>query len=157
MIEPDKIETIKDEAIFFIRKTGSYTKSPNDAWRAMREFIATNQLNNEGLRFFGISLDNPQITAEDKLRYDAAILVTTIKEKGEAGERVLKGGKYAVFTHKGRYANLEKTFVQIFNKWLPASKEKLDESRDSFCEYINMENIKTKPQELNTKIYIPIV
>jgi AraC family transcriptional regulator len=156
MIEPDKIETIKEETILFIRKTGSYVKSPNDAWRAMREFIAANQLNVAGLRFFGISLDNPEITAEDKLRYDAAILAPTIKGKGEVGEKVLKGGKYAVFTHKGRYANLEKTFSQIFIKWLPASKEKLDETRDCFCEYLNMENIKIKPQELITKIYIPI-
>ena len=157
MIHPDKIETIRDETILFLRKTGSYAKSPNEAWRGMREFIASSKLNVEALRFLGIWLDNPRATPEDQLRYDAAIVAATIKGKGDVGEKALKGGKCAVFTHKGRYAHLDKTFTQIYMKWLPVSNEKLDETRECFCEYFNMENLKTNPQSLITKIYIQIL
>lgn len=156
-MQPDKIETIKDETILFIRKNGSYTQATNDAWRAMREFIKTSELNPLALRYFGISHDNPKVVPEEKLRYDAAILAPTIKPTGDALEGILKGGKYALFTHKGRYSNLEKTFSQILSKWLPKSGEKFDEARSSFCEYFDMEKMKTNPQDLITKIYIPLL
>ena len=155
MIHPDKIETIRDETILFLRKTGSYAKSPNEAWRGMREFIASSKLNVEALRFLGIWLDNPRATPEDQLRYDAAIVAATIKGKGDVGEKALKGGKCAVFTHKGRYAHLDKTFTQIYMKWLPVSNEKLDETRECFCEYFNMENLKTPEEVLvDTLFYV---
>ena len=153
----DKIETIKDETIIFIRKLGGYTQSTNDAWRVMRDFIKTNELNPLALRYFGVSHDNPRVVPEEKLRYDAAIVAPGIKPNGDLSEGILKGGKYALFTHKGRYSNLEKTFSQIMLKWLPKSGEKFDETRSLFCEYLDMEKMKTKPQELITKIYIPLV
>ena len=78
-------------------------------------------------------------------------------EKGDVGHQILKGGKYAIFTHHGPYDGLEAVFHRIFLKWLPDSREIFDETRSTFCEYFKMELIKTAPAELVvTKLYIPL-
>ena len=158
MIKPDKIETsLPDLHLLFVRRYGNYAESPWTAWQAMISFINENHWDRSKIRYFGISHDDPQVTNEDKLRYDAAILAPHGgKEKGEVGKQVLKGGKYAIFTHHGAYAGLEEAFNRIFLKWLPDAKETFDESRAVFCEYFNMEYVKTDPEKLMTKLYIPL-
>jgi AraC family transcriptional regulator len=158
MIKPDKIEkSLPDLSLLFVRRYGNYTQSPSAAWRAMNDFIDENRLDRSKIRYFGISHDDPQVATEEKLRYDAAILITEErKEKGEVGRQVLKGGKYAIFTHHGSYDSLEETFNRVFLKWLPDSTETFDESRAVFCEYFNMECQKTDPAKLMTKLYIPL-
>lgn len=159
MIKPAKIEKfLPDLNLLFVRKCGNYTQSPWAAWQAMNGFINENHLDRSKIRYFGISHDDPQVTtSEDKLRYDAAILVSEgCKEKGEVGHQRLKGGKYAIFTHRGSYDGLEEAFNRIFLKWLPDSREVFDESRAVFCEYFNMECVRTEPEKLVTELYIPL-
>lgn len=146
MIQPDKIEKISDLNLLFVRRCGNYTQTPSAAWQAMGSFIDANHLDREKLRRFGISHDDPAVTSVEKLRYDACILtLSPVKEKGEVGRTVLKGGKYAIFTHLGGYDKLEETFNRIFLVWLPQSKEQYDESRPPFCEYFKQEYVKTDP------------
>jgi len=155
MIKPEKIETLSDLNLLFIRRCGSYMKTPHEAWQAMWSFIEANHLNT--VRRFGISHDDPSVTSEDKLRYDACILApTSVKEKGEVGRIILKGGKYAAFTHHGSYKKLSETFNRIFLVWLPQSHERFDETRSPFCEYLKTEFIQIDPSKLVTMIYIPL-
>ena len=158
MINPDKIEkSFPDLNLLFIRRYGNYTKSPWAAWEAMIGFINENHLDRSKMRYFGISHDDPQITSEDKLRYDAGILAPLdVAAKGEVGHQILKGGKYAIFTHRGSYDGLEQTFDKIFLKWLSNSSEHFDENRPVFCEYFYMEYVRTNPDKLLTKLYIPL-
>lgn len=158
MIKPDKIEkNLPDLDLLFIRRYGNYTQSPGEAWPALLQFMNENHLDRSKVRCFGISHDNPQVTNEDKLRYDAAILnFPGIKEKGEVGRQTLSGGKYAIFAHHGSYYGLEETFDRVILKWLPESKESFDGSRPVFCEHFNMEFIETNPKKLVTKLYIPL-
>ncbi len=157
MIHPDAIQKIDDLELLFIRSVGDYSKSPSEAWIKLHKFIEENSLDSKKLRYFGISHDDPNITPEGKLRYDAAILAPGVKERGEVGREILQGGKYAVFTHKGPYSTLEESFNRIFLKWLPASKETFDETRRCFTEYFHLEFVKTNPEKLVTKIFIPLL
>lgn len=109
------------------------------------------------VQYFGISHDDPHVTNEDKLRYDACILAPkNIQPKGSLGRQILKGGKYAIFTHNGSYDKIDETYDRIFFKWLPDSKENVDENRPCFAEYFNIEFVKTDQSKLITKIYIPL-
>ena len=157
MLKPDKIiQDLPDLNLLFARGYGSYTKSPDEAWQKMMRFIKENHLDPSKMRYFGISHDDPKVTSEDKLRYDAAILAPQgIKEKGEISRLVLKGGKYAIFTHNG--SDFEEIFDNIFLKWLPNSKENFDMTREIFCEHFNMEYTKMEPEKLISKIYIPLI
>lgn len=45
-------------------------------------------------------------------------------------KKILRAGRYAVFTHRGTFANLFKTYQYIFGTWLPAAGEELDGRED---------------------------
>src|SRR5579871_3579016 len=153
MIHPDKIEKMGDLNVLFIRKKGNYEKSPWEAWPAMGQFIQKSGLSGVHVRRFSISHDDPQITGQEKLRFDACILAPThIKENGEIGRQIIQGGNYAIFTHIGPYEKLEETFISIFCKWAPTTHEKLDDlDRPCFCEHLNMEYVWSEPDKLITK------
>lgn len=155
-IHPEKIEKISDLDLLFIRRLGKYTESASQAWESLHAYIDEHHLNRATLRYFGISHDDPRVTSEDKLRYDACILAPKGIAKGKIGHQTLKGGKYALFTHKGSYASLDQTFDRIFLKWLPDSQEHFDDTRPVFEEYFNIEFAKTDESKLLTKIYIPL-
>lgn len=156
-VYPDKIDKIEDLDLLFIRKVGEYAESGAQAWMAMHAFIDENHLDRAKLRYFGITHDDPHVTTEDKLRYDACILAPkSIQPKGLVSRQVLKAGKYAIFTHRGSYDQIDKTYDGIFFRWLPDSKENIDEKRSCFAEYFNIEFIKTDQSKLVTKIYIPL-
>lgn len=158
MINPDKIEDIKEIPLLFIRRTGEYMTSADKAWKAMYAFIEEKGLDKSKLRYFSISRDDPNITNVEKLRFDACIEAQRgIQEQGEISRQVLKGGKYAIFTHQGPYAGLKAVFDQIFIKWFPESMRNFDENRVVFCELFNIESIDKDESKLMTKIYIPIV
>jgi AraC family transcriptional regulator len=152
---PEYIE-FKELPILFIRRTGNYKKSSSQAWPELLAFVKAHGLDLQNVRCFGISHDDPSVTSEEHLRYDACVATPQdLKPKGEVGKKVLKGGRYAVFIHKGPYQQLENTFDLIFGNWYPSSGEKLEES-PCFCEYLNLEEKVSNPEALLTKIYIPL-
>jgi AraC family transcriptional regulator len=156
-ISPERIGKTEDLDLLFIRKLGDYSESGPQAWESMHAFINENHLDKTKIRYFGITHDDPNVTTEDKLRYDACILAPkSIQPSGSVGRQVLKGGKYATFTHNGSYDEIDQTYDRIFFKWLPDSKENLDETRPCFAEYFNVEFVKTDQSKLVTKIYIPL-
>jgi AraC family transcriptional regulator len=156
-ISPEKIEKTKDLDLLFIRKVGEYSESGTQAWISMHAFIDEKQLDRTKIRYFGILHDDPHVTTEDKLRYDACISAPKdVQPNGSVGRQVLKGGKYAIFIHNGSYEKIDETYDAIFFKWLPDSKESIDETRPSFAEYFNIEFVMTDQSKLMTKIYIPL-
>ncbi|MBA3721658.1 MAG: AraC family transcriptional regulator [Parachlamydiaceae bacterium] len=157
MIKPDKIEKISDLNLFFIRRFGNYVTSSKIAWDEMIDFIKDNQIDKSKLRYFSISHDDPQVTSEDNLRFDACIQTSQrIQEKGEVSRQLLKGGKYAVFTLHGPHNNLQEMFDRIFLKWLPDSKDGFDDTRPVFCEHFNLDYVNKDESKLITNIFIPI-
>ena len=67
----------------------------------------------------------------------------------------IKGGSYAVFTHKGLASSFKQTFDYIFKEWLPASNYLLDETRAHFEVLGN----KYKNNDPNSEedVWIPII
>lgn len=74
--------------------------------------------------------------------------------EGNVNLKTIKGGKYAVFIHKGPYQNLAPLFHLICSEWLPNSDYK---ARDlpMFQVYLN-DCQKTQPEDLLTEIYLPL-
>ena len=69
-------------------------------------------------------------------------------------EKTLCAGKYAVFTHRGTFANLSKTYQYIFGTWLSTAKEELDDRED--FEVYEREVLSFDDPNNEVKIYIPI-
>lgn len=145
-----------EQKVLFVRKTGRYDKAAAEAWPTLMRFAYSRKLIGKNTKGIGISHDNPDITPEEKIRYDACITINKdIKPEGEVGLQTISGGRCAVFLHKGPYDKLGETYNAIFSQWLPASGETLREA-PCFEEYLNRDPRRTKPENLRTEIYIPI-
>jgi len=150
-----EIINFKPVDIIFVRKTGSYMKAGKAAWDNIMKFAGAKNIINENTKFFGICHDDPKTTPEEKIRYDACIVIDNdIETSGEVEKKTIEAGKYAVFTHKGPYENLMDTYTLIYSKWLPESGHQV---LYTACieEYINY-SPDGDPKDFVTKLYIPI-
>lgn len=151
-----EIRSIPEQNVLFVRKTGPYAKAAGEAWGALMKYAYSRRLMSRETKGIGISHDSPDITPEDKIRYDACITVQgAVKPEGEVGLQKIGGGKYAVFLHAGPYEKLGETYTAIFSQWLPEAGAKLREA-PCFDIYLNRDPRRTKPENLRTEICIPI-
>lgn len=72
----------------------------------------------------------------------------------ELTTKTLRGGRYAVFTHRGTLANLYKTYQYIYGTWFQTTKEELDDRED--FEVYEQEILSFDSPDNEVKIYIPI-
>ena len=161
MLEP-KIVELKPVEVLYVRKEGAYDKSAKEAWEVLMSFAYKNKIKykknlmGKDAMMFGIGHDNPNVINEEKLRYDACISWDdkTVQPEGEISTKVIDGGKYAMFLHKGAYENLKSTYDKI-GDWIVESGV---EVRDlpMFEKYLNRDPRRTKPENLKTEIYVPI-
>ncbi|MCD2491512.1 AraC family transcriptional regulator [Lacrimispora sp. NSJ-141] len=69
-------------------------------------------------------------------------------------QKILRAGRYAVFTHRGTFANLFKTYQYIFGTWLQSAKVELDDRED--FEVYEREVLSFDDPNNEVKIYIPV-
>lgn len=149
-----RIETIEPTGVIFVRHIGPYEQCEK-AWDTLCEWACPKGLCQSNSKFIGICYDDPQVTPEDKIRYDACISVDDdIKTEGEIGAQTIAGGDYAITLHKGPYQNLEQTYAQLMGQWLPESERELDNG-PCFEHYLNDPKT-TAPEELLTELYLPL-
>jgi len=79
----------------------------------------------------------------------------TLKPSGEVFIKDIGGAKYAVFLHKGAYEGLKSTYDSIGDWIVQSGAELRDEPL--FERYLNRDPRRTKPENLRTEIYIPVV
>jgi AraC family transcriptional regulator len=143
--------------VIYVNSIGPYDgKGTDEAWQKVCTFADKKGLFGRSNDFIGISYDDPAVTEPAKLRYDACISVSReIQAGGEVGVKTIEGGRYAVFMHKGPYSGFQKSYDYIYGVWLPQSGAEL---RDAPCfeKYLNSPD-KTKPENLKTEIYIPVI
>lgn len=143
--------------VLFVRKTGAYDEAASPAWEALMGFAFKNRLMSDETQMIGIGHDDPAITAEEKIRYDACVTFSgDEKPEGEMGIQTIAGGRYAVFLHKGAHAGLKETYRNIFAGWLASSGCNLGE-RPVFEKYLNRDPGRTKPENLRTEIWVPVL
>ena len=154
MLEP-KIVEIEPIEVLYVRKTGDYIHSADEAWKTMVAFASENELFEKAVARYGISLDNPTVIEENKLRYDACLeLNGKISPKGEVSHKQIAGGKYAVFMHKGPYSLIGETFKDI-GDWIVESGVSL-RNEPSFQKYLDLDPTGIKEEDLRTKLYVPL-
>lgn len=115
----------------------------------------SHQLIGPDTRAFGIFYDDPGSVAQDQLRSEAGITMTEAQAQ-KAGLQVkqIGGGRHAVLTHVGSYAELEKPYQWLYGEWLPVSGYEVGEEAP-FEEYPN-DPRETPSAELITRIYLPL-
>lgn len=104
----------------------------------------------------GIVYDNPDLTIEQNIRYDACILVSkAIQPKGAIGYKKINGGKFAVFRYKGPYNKLYAIYDFIYHKCIFEYHWELRD--EPTLEWYIKSPPLYKTEQLETAIYLPIV
>jgi AraC family transcriptional regulator len=153
-VPPVEIKELAPVRVVFLRHAGPYSQV-GATWGRLMAWAGMRGLLGPGMKMFGIVHDDPDVTPNDKIRYDAAVAVSRpVEPEGEFGVMDLAGGRYAVATHRGPYEELGKAYQRIYGAWLPESGQEL---RDvpAFEQYLNSPQ-STKPEDLLTLIHVPI-
>ncbi len=153
ILQEPKIITIPDKNVIYLQNVGVYEKeSITNIWNKLSSFVEKNNLFYNGIENFGISYDDPSVTAPDKCRYEACFTLNIpISPNGEIGIKKIKGGKFAVFTYKGSYTDWEAVYDYIFDCWLVNSNYNL-RNLPIMEKYLTLNN----NSELNIEIFLPI-
>ena len=91
---------------------------------------------------------------KDDFVYVAALPVTTVNKIPDGMVKIdIPGGRYAVFTHKGRIADLPKTLDYIWGEWVPSGACKTRSAPD-----LEVYDDRFDPNSTDSEfdIYIPI-
>jgi AraC family transcriptional regulator len=106
------------------------------------------------IQIYDKSLDFKDFNPQTEFTKCAMIEISDFEDIPEKMEtRILNGGLYAVFVHKGMAIDFPKTSQYIFGQWLPNSDYKLDQR-----EHFELLGPKYNPTDENSieEVWIPI-
>ncbi len=150
-----ELKKIGARRVLFVRHTGPYEES-KVAWEKLCEWGVSKGVMEGVSEFCGLCHDDPQVTAPEKIRYDACLVTDAeINKDGEVGLQEIESGEYATYVHKGSYSGLLKVYLDIYGDWIPQLGR---EPKESPCVEVYLNDPRDTPeQELLTEIQIPLV
>jgi len=148
-----EVTTMEPQRVAYMRHVGPYS----GAYRVWMDFTA--QLKKDGLPrkdswFIGVPLDNPKVTAPEKLRYDACVTVDEkYRPKKPVGVQTIAGGDYVV-ARNCPIGAIAKGYEKLFYAWLPKSGRQA-RKEPSFLVAVNGQE-GMPPTFGFTDIYVPL-
>lgn len=150
-----RLEDFGAKRVAFLRHVGPYNQV-GPAWQQLMAWAGRRGLVGPTPILLGVVYDTPDVTAEAKLRYDAAIVVEdNVSPEGEIGIQEIARCQYAVIPHQGPYSNIQETYDRLCGDWLPVSGRE-PASFPAFERYLNTP-YDTAPENLRTDIYLPLL
>ncbi len=149
-----RIENTPAMRIAFVRHVGPYDQI-GPVFERLCGWAGPLGLLGPDTQFMGIYHDDPDTTAAEKLRSDAAVSVNDgVEGSGEVQVGEIAAGDYAIATHVGPYSELKNAYRWLYGQWLASSGR---EPADAPCfeRYLNNPET-TPPEELVTEIYVPL-
>jgi AraC family transcriptional regulator len=108
--------------IYKSSEKGYLVSSIHKTWDDLIEKACYLPMEKDNFVMYGIGHDNPQITPEEKCRYDACIQIEEGVEVGsDFSTKQLPSGKYACFYFKGHSKDLIQFYLSIYANWFPKS------------------------------------
>lgn len=150
-VEIKNIETMR---VAFVRHVGPYDRV-GKAWDRLCMHLGKAGCLGAGSQFAGICYDDPDVTAPEKIRYDACVTVDEDYEpEGDIAIQTIGGGEHALTTHFGPYNTLGQTYTKLFGQWLLQSDREL---RSEPClEFYLNDPEGTEPEDLLTDVCLPL-
>lgn len=142
--------------IAYVRHIGPYGEPILLFWqKTVYPWFVTNGLLDQPR--YGISHDDPSITAPEKCRYDAGAEVPPqFVPSGKAFKTTIPGGRYALLSFKGTVAEVGGAWTALLRDWLPSSGLQLD-ARPCFEYYPKGSMYDPETGAFDCEICIPVV
>lgn len=143
--------------IAYFRHLGPYGETVARFWQETYvPWAIMNKLGPDHARY-GISHDDPGVTAPEQCRYDACAEVSPdFVATGGALKTTIPGGKYAVLRFKGTVAEIGEAWTGLLRDWLPASGYQMD-SRPCFEYYPRGATYDANTGVFSCEICVPVV
>jgi AraC family transcriptional regulator len=126
-----EVKTLPTYHVAYIRHMTGYSKgipssAIGEAFQRVCAWAAARDLFRPGTLVIGIPYDNPDITPNDRCRYDACVMVPAdiLEGGGEISIQDISGGKYAVVrieVSTQETQRIGETVDQVYGEWLPSS------------------------------------
>jgi len=141
--------------VAYLRRTGPYGDGVADFWQNdVYPWMVSHGL--LGAARYGISLDDPSITAPEQCRYDAcAEIPASFFATRDVLTTTIPGGRYAVLRFKGRADQVADDWDRLLRDWLPESGLQLD-SRPMFEYYPEDSTFDAETGVFDCQICIPV-
>jgi AraC family transcriptional regulator len=141
--------------IAYLRYTGPYGDGVARFWQQnFYPWVATHGLLSAPR--YGISHDDPSITAPEKCRYDAGVEVPADFVPTRPGLlTTLPGGRYASARYQGTAARIAAAWASVLRDWLPDTGLQLD-ARPCFEFYPPGSSYDAQTGEFDCEIVIPV-
>ena len=142
--------------VAYLRHLGPYGEPVSLFWQnTYYPWAATNHLLERPR--YGISHDDPSITAAEQCRYDAcAEVAPDFVASGGAFKTTIPGGRYAVLVFKGGGEQVGEAWAALLRDWLPSSGLQLD-ARPCFEYYPKGAACDSQAGTFECEICIPVV
>lgn len=155
-IKKPKISDIENMQCLYYRMQGAYqTLDYAGAWEKLWQQVKEQKLFTKGIQHIGLPHDDPKVTDEHKIRYDACLIIhKEAKPTGDIGVKTIRGGKFAVFLYQGSYTYFANVYDYIFNEWLLNNDYELRDApvRERYISHPD----RVTEDKLKTEFYIPI-
>jgi AraC family transcriptional regulator len=142
--------------VAYLRHLGPYGEPISLFWqKTVYPWLVTNGLTEQPR--YGISHDDPGITAPAQCRYDAcAEVAPQFVPSGNAFKTTIPGGRYAVLSFKGTVEEVGEAWTALLRDWLPSSGLQLD-ARPCFEYYPKGSTYDPETGVFDCAICIPVV
>jgi AraC family transcriptional regulator len=109
--------------VAYMRYAGPYgARGIPDVWVKLRKWMEARALGEDSTVRLGVGYDDPSITAPEKCRYDACVIVPAdFLADRWVNVMDIPGGRYAVAEFIGTAHEIEATWDGVFRAWLPGS------------------------------------
>jgi AraC family transcriptional regulator len=148
------VTRIEPMRVAFVRHVGPYAEV-GATWDKLMAWAGAKGLLGPKMTTLGLLHDDPDVTPPDKVRYDACLVIDdSVEPEGELGVQTIRGGEYAVTTHRGPYEQLSDAYARLCGEWLPTGGREL-RSAPGFEIYRNSPQTAV-PEDLLTDIHLPL-
>jgi AraC family transcriptional regulator len=153
-----KIRVLPIRLIAYVAVKGRYGGAENDkAWKLLEDYAVKNKLLGWNPDIFSIYYDDPEVVGVDNCNFDCCIAVKKKLPPTDLFKfRELPGGKYLVLRYKGPYEKLWELYDLLYHDIISIMNNTKLRDAPVIEKYIKYSE-KTKPKDLVTEIYIPIV
>ena len=149
-----EIKEMPELRVGTVRHVGPYNQIPK-AFERLGTIAGPAGLLGHASAMMAIYHDDPETTAQDQLRSDAALVVPEgVRLPEGLAEQHIAAGRYARTVHVGPYEQLGDVWARFLGEWVPASGNRIGNGV-SYEIYTNTP-AQVPKEELRTELYVPL-
>ena len=142
--------------VAYMRYVGPYgAHGIPDLWKKFRKWMETHDLLSDSVTL-GVAYDDPDITASDRCRYDACVVVPADFTADKwVNVMDVPGGKFAVSKFVGTAHEIRGAWEALYRSWLPGSGYQPDD-RPCFELYQARVAVEGRPDAFRCELCVPV-